>query len=677
MNSKTYDKSSISLDLCLKLYPLVMCLDADGRILFCSERMHITLDTPAVGKYLFDLFEIQGPGARTAKSRKLSNDDIGELFLLSSHELKIAFRGQLIDGMYDSRNVFILLATPWLSWLYDYVEAPRISIEDFPASDSQLEYQLNLCSSKEMLADLKAFSKKLQMAREEAESANRAKTKFVRHISHEIRTPLNGVITSLKLLGEEPEESRKRRLLEIANSSAAALMDLVNEVLDFSRIEEGVFASSHESFALRAMVREVEAGLSAKAAEKNIFLQFDLSPYLPAKVITDKRSVQRILYNLIGNAIKYSESDLVITRIGLTSHGKDHMLDFEIEDYGIGIPEKDVPHVFDAFWTAENKKSNEYSTGLGLSIVKEIIEKSGGSISIESVLGQGTKFKFTLPIEEPGGEAGDTQSATDKLPQYVRFQGTILLVDDNAINLELAQILLGNLGLDIITASDGAEAVAKEQRHDFDLVLMDIEMPVLRGTEATIRIRENCRNPNLPIVAMTANVSSDDIAHYLSKGMNEALTKPVANEALVSLLARYLPYSTSAEAESPSDALESEDATSARSLLDTATFDSLVNDIGSENAQRVIDMYLDQTSQQLTELVDLMNKNDLEPSRQVAHRIASSSLSFGLNRLGNRLRKIEQASKDGTRFSPSESAELQTIYAESKTALERACRQHD
>lgn len=123
--------------------------------------------------------------------------------------------------------------------------------------------------------------------------------------------------------------------------------------------------------------------------------------------------------------------------------------------------------------------------------------------------------------------------------------------------------------------------------------------------------------------------------------------------------------------------LESEEVTTARSLLDTATFDSLVNDIGSENAQRVIDMYLDQTSQQLTDLVDLMNKNDLEPSRQVAHRIASSSLSFGLNRLGNRLREIEQAAKEGTRFSPSESAELQTIYAESRTALERACRQHD
>ena len=673
VNSPTDNRSSISLDLCLKLFPLVMCLDSDGHILFCSERMSASLGSPVIGKKLFDIFKIEGPGERTLEDRKISKEDIGQLFLLSSTELELAFRGQVIEGMFDSKHVFIFLASPWLSWLYDTVSSPRISSADFPASDSQLEYQLNLCSSKEMLSDLKAFSKKLERAREQAESASRAKTKFVRHISHEIRTPLNGVITSLKLISQEPDESRKSRLLEIANSSAAALMDLVNEVLDFSRIEEGVFASSKESFNLRSMMREVEAGLSAKAAEKDMFLQFDLSPYLPTSVITDKRSLQRILYNLIGNAIKYSESDLVITRIGLYSRNKEHKLEIEVEDFGIGIPEQDVRLMFDAFWTADNKKSNEYSTGLGLSIVKEIIEKLGGTLSVESMLGQGTKFSFTMPIEEPTAQSTDTHAQTDQPPPGSRFHGKVLLVDDNAINLELAQILLGNLGLDIVTASDGAEAVATEKGQDFDLILMDIEMPILKGTEATVQIRGGGRNPDLPIVAMTANVSSDDIQHYITKGMNESLTKPVANEALVSLLARYLPYSAGDETNSPIDESESEEVSSMESLLDTETFDSLVNDIGSENAQRVIGMYIEQTSQQLGELVDLMCGDDLEKCRQVSHRIASSSLSFGLKRLGNRLREIEHAAKDGRNFTQAESVELKNMFAESKDALERAC----
>jgi len=635
--------------------------------------MSASLGSPVIGKKLFDIFKIEGPGERTLEDRKISKEDIGQLFLLSSTELELAFRGQVIEGMFDSKHVFIFLASPWLSWLYDNVSSPRISIADFPASDSQLEYQLNLCSSKEMLSDLKAFSKKLERAREQAESASRAKTKFVRHISHEIRTPLNGVITSLKLISQEPDESRKSRLLEIANSSAAALIDLVNEVLDFSRIEEGVFASSKESFNLRSMMREVEAGLSAKAAEKDMFLQFDLSPYLPTSVITDKRSLQRILYNLIGNAIKYSESDLVTTRIGLYSRNKEHKLEIEVEDFGIGIPEQDVPLMFDAFWTADNKKSNEYSTGLGLSIVKEIIEKLGGTISVESMLGQGTKFSFTMPIEEPTAQSTDTHAQTDQPPPGSRFHGKVLLVDDNAINLELAQILLGNLGLDIVTASDGAEAVATEKGQDFDLILMDIEMPILKGTEATVQIRGGGRNPDLPIVAMTANVSSDDIQHHITKGMNESLTKPVANEALVSLLARYLPYSAGDETNSPIDESESEEVSSMESLLDTETFDSLVNDIGSENAQRVIGMYIEQTSQQLGELVDLMCGDDLEKCRQVSHRIASISLSFGLKRLGNRLREIEHAAKDGRNFTQAESVELKNMFAESKDALERVC----
>lgn len=514
MKPRNNNKSSISLDLCLKLSPLVMCLSKDGEILFCSERLIEQVGKDAVGQSLFDLFTVEGPAKAYIKNRRITADAAGKLLLLSSQKLRFALRGQLIEGMYDAKFTCILTAAPWLNWLYDNLCDVSINAKDFPASDSQLEYQINLCATKEMLADLKNFSKSLQQAKKEAEQAGQAKTRFDRHISHEIRTPLYGVITSLKLIQEETEEQRRARLFEIANSSANALMELIIEVLDFSRMEDGVFASSQETYSLRNMVRELEAGLTAKAAEKDMYLQFDIDRALPARITGDKRSLQRVLYNIVGNTIKYSESDLVNTRFGLWNNGDGYFLMVEVEDYGIGIAEEELVHVFEPFWTSANNKSNEYSTGLGLSIVKEIIEKLGGEISVESMLDQGTRFKFTMPIELPLSQAQIkvTQSAP---PTGARFLGKVLLVDDNAINLELAQILLRKTGLTISTARDGAEAVAMELQEDFDLILMDIEMPVMNGTEATLKIRDTGRNPDIPIVALTANVSSEDIAFLL------------------------------------------------------------------------------------------------------------------------------------------------------------------
>ncbi len=669
MNPRNNNKSSISLDLCLKLSPLVMCLSEYGEILFCSERLIQHVGKDAVGQSLFNLFTLEGPARAYIKNRRITADSAGELLLLSSQKLQFALRGQLIEGMYDAKFTYILTAAPWLNWLYDNLGDVFIDVKDFPASDSQLEYQMNLCANREMLADLKNFSKSLQQAKKEAEQAGQAKTRFVRHISHEIRTPLYGVITSLKLIQEETQDQRRDRLFEIANSSANALMDLINDVLDFSRIEDGVFASSQETYSLQNMVRDLEAGLAAKAAEKDMYLQFDIDRALPAQITGDKRSLQRILYNIVGNTIKYSESDLVDTRFGLRNNGDDYFLMVEVEDYGIEIAEEELVHIFEPFWTSANNKSNEYSTGLGLSIVKEIIEKLGGEISVESMPGQGTLFKFTMPIEQPSSEAQTKLTQSAPPPTNARFLGKVLLVDDNAINLELAQILLHKTGLTISTARDGAEAVAVELEDDFDLILMDIEMPVMNGTQATLKIRDTGRNPDIPIVALTANVSSEDIAFYLSKGMNDSLTKPVAYERLIDMLGRYLPFTLEEPTKSNASQVHhpQEDP-----MLDSTIFDTLVNDIGAEYVERIIRLYIDETGPQLNELLAYLQEGSSEQAGKVAHRTASSTLSFGLSRLGNRLREIEKAAKQGQPLNNEAVAGLKSLFEDSKTALERA-----
>jgi signal transduction histidine kinase/DNA-binding response OmpR family regulator len=647
-----------------------MCLSESGEILFCSKRLIKHLGKDALGQSLFRLFTVEGPGRAYIKNRNITADAVGKLLLLSSHDLGFALRGQIIEGMYDAKSVYIMSAAPWLNWLYDNLTSVFVDVKDFPASDSQLEYQMNLCANREMLTDLKNFSKSLQKAKKEAELAGQAKTRFVRHISHEIRTPLNGVITSLKLIQDETEERRRARLFEIANSSANALMDLINEVLDFSRIEDGVFASNQETYSLRNMVRDLEAGLTAKAAEKDMYLQFDIDRALPPLITGDKRSLQRILYNIVGNAIKYSESDLVNTRFGFLTYGEDFFLSVEVEDYGIGIAEEEIAHVFEPFWTSDNKKSNEYSTGLGLSIVKEIVEKLGGDIAVESMAGQGTRFKFTMPMAQPTNTAQMEINKSSAPPPEARFLGTVLLVDDNAINLELTQILLRKTGLAISTARDGKEAVDTEQTDDFDLILMDIEMPIMNGTDATVKIREAGRNRDVPIVALTANVSENDIAHYLSRGMNDSLTKPVAFEGLIEMLARYLTYTVEDTdvVNAPQDLQTKEDP-----MLDSETFDNLVNDIGAENVERIIGMYIEETERQLEELYIFMEQGVLEKAGKVAHRTASSTLSFGLNRLGNRLREIEKAAKQDEGFNSGEATELKSLFDASKSALMRAC----
>lgn len=448
-------------------------------------------------------------------------------------------------------------------------------------------------------------------------------------------------------------------------------MDLINEVLDFSRIEDGVFASTQETFSLRAMLRDVEAGLSGKAAEKDMYLQFDIDHVLPSIITADKRSLQRILYNIVGNAIKYSKSDLVSTRLSLSNESESWFLTVEVEDYGVGIQEDELSHIFEPFWISANKSSNEYSTGLGLSIVQEMIQKLDGRISVESMLGQGTRFKFSIPIEEPS--SGDNVEIINSKapPTDAKFIGNVLLVDDNSINLELAQILLRKTGLTITTASDGAEAVAAEKENSFDLIFMDIEMPVLNGTEATVQIRAGGRNSDIPIIALTANVSEEDIAFYLSKGMTDSLTKPVATEAMIELLARYLPYTLEDKlALEAASAMQQEDP--GELMLDSDTLNNLLNDIGAENAERVINMYIDDTSKQMGTLVRYMQSGDRENTRKIAHRLASSSLSFGLNKLGNSLRQIEKFAKEDQAFDAIDADGLESLFADSKAALIKA-----
>lgn len=669
MNKPTDNKFSISLNLALQLFPFVMCIDSTGNIKYCSERLRSQFKFNPLNKNLFELFEVQGAGKRAQQRRQLSSSNIDELFLLVNQDQGIGLRGQLIEGMYDNKAVFLFVCTPWLSWMYDNIEKPKVDVKDFPVIDSQLEYQMNLCANSEMLKDLKLFSAKLEQSKINAEAASLAKTKFVRHVSHEIRTPLNGLITALGLMQDGTQAHRKARLFEIANSSAKALLDLVSDVLDFSRLEDGVFASIKEKTKISQLILEIEAALSAKAAEKEISLQFDLSLTVPSAVYIDKRSLQRILFNLISNAIKYSQSDLVVVRVVPVQD----RLRFEVEDFGVGLSTDELSMMFDPFWVSDRNSPNEQSTGLGLTIVKETIEKLDGSLDVDSMPGQGTRFRFELPLVDLVEEEHTTNNVSVDTPTEISiYKGSVLLVDDNSVNLELAQIQLRKLGLEVTTAFNGEEAVLAEAANNFDLIFMDIRMPVLNGIDAARKIRKCGKNSRIPIVAMTANVSSLDCEEYREAGMSDFIAKPVDSEKLRGVISQFLPLKS--QAEPVQELIDSQLNNNLEDvILEVGTFTTLVDNVGADNIRRIFEMYRDETDRQLTELDEAVRAEEYNRVQSIAHRIASSTLSFGLNKLGYMLRKLE-ADVDSRHPIPLEIAEeLKDCYGVSITLLEDAC----
>ena len=408
----------------------------------------------------------------------------------------------------------------------------------------------------------------LSQAAAVAEAANRTKSQFLANMSHEIRTPLNGVLGMTELLMESGLTSSQRRLAELARSSGESLLSIVDDVLDFSRIEAGRLELEQVSFELRETVAGVVELLAERARAKDVELRALVAGDVPDVVRGDPGRLRQILINLVGNAVKFTPAGEIVVRVGLlTKDGPGSRLAFEVRDTGIGIVPEAHSRIFDAFAQADGSTTRRYGgTGLGLAICKQLVDLMGGAIEVESTLGVGTTFRFTacfgrqaatageaaaesprlLALRRTLGqpaerEAGSVRSAEDRSAQ--QFEGRVLLVEDCAVNLAVAEGMLELLGPRVELASDGAEALAALSRGTFDLVLMDCMMPGMDGYAATqeLRRRETGSGRRTPVVALTANAMSGDRERCLAAGMDDYLSKPFRQEELRELLARWLP----------------------------------------------------------------------------------------------------------------------------------------
>ena len=654
-----------SLDLCLRLFPYVLSINIDGKIIHVSEPLANRLADDPCGLRLNQAFTILNPAPNSLDCSVITKAHTGKLFLMHTPDKAFAVRGQIVEGALGDEAVFFYVGAPWSSWLYENDSRVALSAADYPIQDSQLEHQMYLTTQNIMRKDMEELLAELGSARTKAEKANQAKTEFVKHISHEIRTPLNGVITSLELMQDPGQKDQRERLLQIAQTSSAALMELVDDVLDFARIEDGNDTMEPIEFDLHALMREIEAAFSPRAIARDIRLRLFFANDLPKTVCGDRRSFQKICFNLISNAIKYSQSDLIEIS---TSYQTPNLLRFVCKDYGIGIAEEDQGKVFEPFWTAPAvRQGNEQSTGLGLSITRKLATAMGGSLELSSKPGEGASFILSVPMD---AIAGSTATATKPSAAASSFSGNVLLVDDNAINLELGQILLNRLGLNVELARDGQEAVEKARKAHYDLIFMDISMPTMGGIEATKILLAEPETQACTIVALTANVSSDDVANYRDAGMVDTLIKPIEQAALVKLCSRYLKVAAKAEQLADQKGKQTVQSTPSNSppLLDPSKLQQLKEDIGDESFERIAQLFVDETTTRSTQLAEQLDTQPTETIAALAHRLASSCLAFGLMALGARLRETEAQVKAGSAVTL-DADELNQLCADSLAQL--------
>jgi two-component system sensor histidine kinase EvgS len=390
-----------------------------------------------------------------------------------------------------------------------------------------------------------------EKTRLQAEMANKAKSEFLANMSHEIRTPMNAILGFTEILENKITDKTLLKYLSSISSSGKALLNIINDILDLSKIEAGKLELQYEAVNLFSLMNDVGQIFDHKTRQKKIDFLLEIDSSIPKVIFTDDVRLRQILFNLVGNAVKFTDEGFVklsVEQVISAEENETVNLLFQVEDSGIGIPAEQIDKIFGAFEQQKNQNLNKYGgTGLGLTITSRLINMMGGHIEVESTVGKGSKFKvFLKKLEVSSLVESEHKSSEPDISGLIFEPARLLVVDDISHNRELIVNFLQKYDLEIYSAENGKEAVKIAMKHKPDLILMDLKMPVMDGFEATSIIKSNSDLASVPIIALTASALKEEQEKILNFGFDHFLSKPISQKELIHELSGYLRYKSPA-----------------------------------------------------------------------------------------------------------------------------------